>query len=142
VQDPRFLPPGDMPRRISDWFAERQVRAPEDPPSLVRSIVESLAQAFSDALDLAESLSGQEVRVVHVVGGGAQNRLLCQSLADRSGRRVLAGPVEATAIGNVLVQARAQGAVGGSLEAMRSLIAATHEPETFLRRGTAVRMGP
>lgn len=142
VQDERFLPPGDMPARIADWFAERGLRAPDDPASLVRSVVESLAQAFSEALERAESLSGYDIRVVHVVGGGAQNRLLCQSLADRSGCRVLAGPVEATALGNVLVQARAEGAVGGSLTSMRGLIAATHEPETFLPRSTAVRMGP
>ena len=111
VQDARFLPPGDMPARIASWFAEHQVAVPDTRPALVRSIVESLAEAFASALDTAQSLSGRTVRTVHVVGGGAQNTLLCQAIADRSGRTVLAGPVEATALGNVLVQARTHGAV-------------------------------
>ena len=80
---------------------------PTGKPSVLRSIVESLAQAFAEALDAAEKLSDRPIRVVHVVGGGSQNRLLCQATANRSGRPVLAGPVEATALGNVLVQARA-----------------------------------
>lgn len=126
VQDPRFVSPGDMPARILEWCAEHGRPAPVGKAALMRSIVESLAQAFADALDTAQRLAGRPIRVVHVVGGGSLNRLLCQVTADRSGRPVLAGPVEATAIGNVLVQARALGAVGGSLEEMRSLIAATH----------------
>ena len=67
------------------------------------------------------------MRRVHVVGGGAQNALLCRLLADRLGLPVLAGPVEATAIGNVLVQARAHGVLSGSLEALRALVARTHQ---------------
>ncbi|MEB0307606.1 FGGY-family carbohydrate kinase, partial [Cryobacterium sp. 10I1] len=71
------------------------------------------------------------VRVVHIVGGGSQNRLLCQLTADRLGLPVLAGPVEATAIGNVLVQARAQGLVTGSLEGLRALVARSFVPERY-----------
>ncbi|MRK00865.1 rhamnulokinase [Aeromicrobium sp. S22] len=134
VQDPRFMPPGDMPTRIAEWCAERGVRAPAGKAALVRSIVESLAQAFADALDQAAKLSGRTIRTVHVVGGGSLNHLLCQATADRSGRTVLAGPVEATALGNVLVQARALGAVGGTLEDMRALIAATHDLVRFTPR--------
>jgi rhamnulokinase len=134
VQDPRFMAPGDMPSRVRQWCAEHDVPAPADRVALMRSIVESIAQAFADALDAAEKLSGRAVRVVHVVGGGSQNRLLCQATADRSGRTVLAGPVEATALGNVLVQARTLGAVGGTLEDLRALIAATHELATFTPR--------
>ena len=93
----------------------------------MRSIVESLAYAFGSALDTAERLAGRPIRIVHVVGGGSLNRLLCQAIADRSGRPVLAGPVEATALGNVLIQARTLGAVSGSLEDLRSLIARTHD---------------
>jgi rhamnulokinase len=74
------------------------------------------------------------VRTIHIVGGGALNALLCQRTADRSGLPVAAGPVEATALGNVLVQARAAGFVGGSLEALRDLVARTHEPEVYLPR--------
>jgi rhamnulokinase len=67
------------------------------------------------------------VRVVHLVGGGALNTLLCQATADRSGRSVLAGPVEATALGNVVVQARTAGVLSGDLEALRRLVAATSD---------------
>ncbi|KQX74484.1 rhamnulokinase family protein [Aeromicrobium sp. Root472D3] len=134
VQDARFMAPGDMPARVQAWCAEHDVPAPADRATLMRSIVESIAQAFADALDAAERLSGRAIRVVHVVGGGSQNRLLCQATADRSGRAVLAGPVEATALGNVLVQARALGAVGGTLEDMRALIASTHELASFSPR--------
>ena len=134
VQDPRFMAPGDMPARVRAWCAEHDVASPADRATLMRSIVESIAQAFADALAAAEKLSGRAIGVVHVVGGGSQNRLLCQLTADRSGRAVLAGPVEATALGNVLVQARALGAVGGTLEEMRALIAATHELARFTPR--------
>ena len=127
VQDERFVAPGDMPARIAAWFAERGLRAPEGRARVVRSIVESLAQGFADAVAAVESVAGREVRTVHVVGGGSHNTLLCQAVADRTGRPVLAGPVEATAIGNVLVQARSVGAVGGTLEDLRDLVARTHD---------------
>jgi len=139
VQDPRFLAPGDMPTRIASWFAEREVAGPGSQPAMVRCILESLARAFADAVDDAERLSGQVVRLIHIVGGGALNRLLCQLIADRSGRPVLAGPVEATALGNVLIQARTAGTVPGELEAMRGLIARTHDLETFQPRGRSAR---
>ena len=134
VQDPRFLPPGDMPSRIEAWCVEHGVPAPSGRPAVVRSIVESLAQAFTDALEAAGTLSRHNIRTVHVVGGGALNHLLCQALADRSGRVVLAGPVEATALGNVLVQARTAGAAGGSLESLRRLVADTQELARFRPR--------
>ena len=134
VQDPRFMPPGDMTARIFDWCREHDTPMPTGKPSVLRSIVESLAQAFAEALDAAEKLSDRPIRVVHVVGGGSLNRLLCQATANRSGRPVLAGPVEATALGNVLVQARALDGIGGSLEEMRSLIASTHDLVRFTPR--------
>lgn len=127
VQDPRFVPPGDMPGRIAAWCAEHDVAAPADAPSLVRSIVESLATAYADTLRTAADLSGRTVRQVHVVGGGSQNTLLCQALADRTGLPVVAGPVEATALGNVLVQGRAAGAITGGLDDLRALVARTHD---------------
>jgi rhamnulokinase len=142
VQDPRFLPPGDMPARIAAWCAEHDVAAPADAATVVRSIVESLARAYADALETAARLTGRPVSVVHVVGGGAQNTLLCQAIADRSGRAVVAGPVEATALGNVLVQARTAGAVSGGLDDLRALIRDTHtlrrhEPRGDLDRAAA-----
>jgi rhamnulokinase len=131
VQDPVFLPPGDMPARILRWYDEHGTAPPRSRPALVRAIVDSLAQAFADAVDQAESLSGHAIRVIHLVGGGALNRLLAQATADRSGRVVLAGPVEATAIGNVLIQARAAGALSGDLEALRRLVADTSDPVRY-----------
>jgi len=141
VQDPRFLAPGDMPSRIREWYDEAGLPSPSSRPSMVRAIVEGLAQAFANALDQAESLSGHTIRTVHIVGGGAQNNLLCQATADRSGRVVVAGPVEATTIGNVLVQARAAQALSGSLEDLRRLIADTHRCHRFAPRGAGSRMG-
>jgi len=136
VQDPRFLPPNDehsdMPARIAGWFREHDRPPPEGRVALVRSIVASLADGFAAAVEQAATLSGRDVRRVHVVGGGAQNTLLCGLLADRLALPVLAGPVEATALGNVLVQARANHALSGSLEALRSLVARTHPPVRHL----------
>jgi rhamnulokinase len=134
VQDDRFTPPGDMPGRIADWCAEHDVAAPQGRPALVRSIVESLAAGFAAAVEAAETLSGRTVRTVHLVGGGAQNTLLCQAVADRCGRRVVAGPVEATALGNVLVQARTAGALRGDLDVLRALIRATQPLTTYSPR--------
>jgi rhamnulokinase len=132
ANDPSFLAPGDMPGRIGAWFAERQLEAPRTPVEVVRSIVESLAVAFADAVQTASTLSGKSITTIHIVGGGSQNELLCQLVADRSGLPVLAGPVEATAIGNVLVQARAQGLVVGTLESLRALVAAAFSPARYL----------
>ncbi len=128
ANDPRFLPPGDMPARIGEWFAEHGMPAPRDRAGLVRSILSSLATAFAESAHTAAELSGATVDVIHIVGGGAQNALLCQLTADLSGLPVLAGPVEATALGNVLVQARALGELRGDLEALRALVRATHPP--------------
>jgi rhamnulokinase len=135
VQDPVFLPPGNMPARIEEWYAGAGLPAPSSRPAIVRAVLDSLAQAFADAVDKAEELSGHPVRVIHLVGGGALNRLLCQATADRSGRVVLAGPVEATALGNVLVQARAAGALSGDLETLRRLVADTTRPVRYQPRG-------
>ncbi|MGO4594870.1 rhamnulokinase family protein [Leifsonia sp. 2TAF2] len=125
AEDPRFLAPGDMPARIADWFEERALRAPASPAGVVRVIVESLAAAFAETVRTVATLTGVPVQAIHIVGGGARNALLCQATADRSGLPVLAGPVEATAIGNVLVQARAAGFLSGDLESLRALVART-----------------
>ena len=127
VQDPRLLPPGDMPARIAALLEETGRPVPPSRPAMVRSIIASLAEGFAAALRSAGSLSGRDVRTVHLVGGGSQNVLLCQAVADLTGLPVVAGPVEATALGNVLVQGRAAGGITGSLEALRSLVARTHD---------------
>ena len=134
VDDSRFLAPGDMPERIDAWCAEHNVAPPRSRAEYARSIIESLAQAFADTARQAAELGGVDIRTIHIVGGGALNDLLCQRTADRAGLAVLAGPVEATGLGNILVQARAQGFVQGSLEDLRALVERTHQPRRFLPR--------
>ncbi|MFF3731127.1 FGGY-family carbohydrate kinase [Streptomyces sp. NPDC002476] len=126
--------PGGLPGRIAQWYDERGLPAPADRPSLVRAVLESLAQAFTDAVERTQELSGERIDRIHVVGGGSLDVLLCRRLADRSGRKVLAGPVEATALGNVLVQARTAGALTGTLEDLRDLVARTRAPFVFTPR--------
>ena len=131
ADDPTFTAPGGMPDRIAAWCQAHDVAAPRTPVEFVRSIIESLAVAFVDAVHSASRLSGRSVSVIHIVGGGSQNELLCQLIANRSGIPVLAGPVEATAIGNVLIQARTRGLVSGSLESLRSLVASAFSPRIY-----------
>lgn len=124
--------PGDMPGRIAALLdADRPGRASR--PMFVRIIVESIAAAFAHAVRTAGALAEREIDVVHLVGGGARNALLCQATADRVGVPVLAGPVEATALGNVLVQARALGCFGAdaSLEDLRARVAHAFPPRRY-----------
>jgi rhamnulokinase len=123
--DPVFLPPGDMPGRIAGACRRTGQPAPPDPPAVVRCILDSLALAYRRAIRQAQELSGRQVDVVHVVGGGARNTLLMQLTADACGLPVVAGPTEAAALGNILVQARALGAAPGDLDGMRALLRAT-----------------
>lgn len=135
--DPSFLPPGDMPARIADFCRRTGQLAPTTPAETVRCVVQSLALAHRVAVADAQRLSGRAVDVVHIVGGGARNELLCQLTADACGLPVEAGPVEAGALGNVLVQARALGLVGGDLAAMRALLRATQPVRRYEPRGDA-----
>lgn len=128
ANDPSLASPGDMPARIAALLGDA---APSTRPAFARAIVESIAAALARAVQTAADLSGRELDSIHLVGGGSLNRLLCQATADRTGLPVLAGPVEATALGNVLVQARALGAAPATLEELRALVAATHIPERF-----------
>ncbi len=125
VDDPSFLPPGDMPARVVAACRRAGLPVPGSPVAVVRCILDSLAVAFARAVHQAVSLSGHEVDVIHLVGGGALNSLLCRLTATAAGLPVLAGPVEATALGNVLVQARAAGVLDGSLADLRSLLRRT-----------------
>jgi rhamnulokinase len=120
--DPAFLPPGDMPARIADACRRTGQRPPGSRAGTVRCILDSLALAYRRTIGQVQELSGRHADVVHIVGGGARNALLCQLTADACGLPVVAGPVEASAIGNVLVQARALGSAPGELDGMRTLI--------------------
>jgi rhamnulokinase len=120
--DPVFLAPGDMPARIEQACRAAGGAVPADRPALVRCILDSLAAAYARAVDDAVRLTGRDVDAIHVLGGGSRNELLCALTANATGRPVLAGPVEATALGNALIQARARGALDGDLEAVRAAL--------------------
>ncbi|KJQ53416.1 rhamnulokinase [Microbacterium sp. SA39] len=132
ADDPSLSAPADMPTRIGALLGDA---VPATRAGFVRSIIESIAAAFAAAVATASDLSGRELDSIHLVGGGSLNGLLCQATADRTGLPVLAGPVEATALGNVLVQARALGAAPAMLEELRALVAATHAPTRFAPQG-------
>ncbi|WP_119696471.1 rhamnulokinase [Microbacterium halotolerans] len=134
VEDARFQPPGDMPARIAAWCAEHDLPAPVGRGAVVRSIIESLAQAFAEAVAEIGALSGEPATQINVVGGGSRNELLCQRLADRSQLPVLAGPVEATGLGSLLVQARTAGVVDGTIEDLRDIVIRTFSPRLFRPR--------
>jgi len=134
--DDRFLAPGDMPERIAAACAELGQPRPDGPGEIVRSALVSLACKYRLVLERLERAAGVDVEVVHVIGGGARNELLCRLTADLLGRPVLAGPVEATALGNVLVQARAAGELG-SLAEIRAVAAASAEPAVYEPEGDA-----
>ncbi|WP_298457480.1 rhamnulokinase family protein [uncultured Cellulomonas sp.] len=121
ADDVEFLAPGDMPARLAAALARTGQPVPATPAQTVRCILDSLALAYRRAVRDASALSGRDVRVVHVVGGGARNELLCRLTADATGLPVVAGPVEAAALGNVLVQARATGVLDGDLAALRAV---------------------
>jgi rhamnulokinase len=125
-----FVAPGDYPQRIRDYTQRTGQEVPEDPGSIARVILFSLAARYKQVLESLEQLTGRKLEVIHVVGGGSRNRLLNQLTADVTGRRVIAGPAEATAAGNALTQAMGTGAVG-SLEELRAIVRQSFEVEEF-----------
>jgi rhamnulokinase len=137
--DPVFLPPGDIPSRIAAACRTTGQDSPADQAGTVRCILDSLALAYRRAIIEVRELSGRHVDMVHLVGGGARNPLLCQLTADACGLPVLAGPAEATAIGNILVQARALGAAPDDLAGMRALVRGTQPVRRFEPSGDGTR---
>ncbi|MEU6431697.1 rhamnulokinase family protein [Microbispora sp. NPDC046973] len=125
--DSTFLPPGDMPARIAAYCERTGQRPPDGRAAIVRCVLESLALAYRRTIREAVRLSGRDVEVVHVVGGGARNALLCQMTADAAGLPVVAGPIEAAALGNGLVQARAHGEV----DDIRDLVRRSEPLQTY-----------
>ncbi len=119
--DPRFHAPPDMPAAIRAYCRDTDQPEPLTPGEYARCIFESLALLYGAKLGELERLTGRALRVLHVVGGGSKNELLNQCAADATGREVLAGPVEATAMGNVLAQALALGCIP-SLSAARAIV--------------------
>ncbi|MER7929208.1 rhamnulokinase family protein [Streptomyces sp. NPDC096057] len=136
--DAAFLAPGRMPERIADACRASGQPVPESPAEITRCILDSLALAHRRAVGEAQELAGHPVDVVHIVGGGTRNALLCQLTADACGLPVMAGPTEAAALGNVLVQARAHG-LAGDLAGMRRLLARTQPSTRYEPQGDTAR---
>lgn len=131
--DERFLRPGDMPARARAFCAETGQPIPRDAGTLIRVVLESLALRYAVAVDELARASGHPIEAIHVVGGGSNHRLLCRLTAGATGLPVRAGPVEATAIGNLAVQAIAAGELASVAEARevvaRSFPVTEYDPE-------------
>ena len=134
--DPALVAPADMPEAIRGLARAAGEPVPESTAAVVRAALESVAAAIRRRIGELDALLGRRIGRVHVVGGGVKNRLLCQMIADATGRPVVAGPVEATAIGNLLVQLTARAGVV-DLRAMREIVRQSFEPETFEPRAAA-----
>ena len=128
--DPRFIAPGDMPKRIADYCVESGQMPPDGVGETIRCALESLALQYRKTLRELERLTGERIEQLHIVGGGSQNRQLNQFAANATGIPTIVGPVEATALGNVVVQAIASGELP-SLGAARALIEKSFKLETF-----------
>ena len=130
--DPSFLAPGDMPSRIALYCRKTNQPVPVDEGAFIRCAMESLALKYRWTIARLESILDTSIKTIHVVGGGTRNALLCQFAADATGRPVLAGPIEATAAGNILLQAMARGRIASIADARaivaRSFPVAVHEP--------------
>jgi len=125
-----FIAPGGMPARIQAFCARTGQRVPETRGEIVRCALESLALKYRWAVEKLERMAGRRLGVIHIVGGGSQNTLLCQFAADATQRTVVAGPVEATAIGNVMMQAVARGHIA-SVQEGRRIVERSFETTTY-----------
>jgi rhamnulokinase len=117
-----------MPEKIADYCRETGQPVPADPGGYIRCVLESLALLYGQTLAECAAVTGRVFRTLHVVGGGSRNRLLNQFTADSVGLPVLAGPVEATAIGNLLIQAKTLGHEDGDI---RAVVRSSFAVETF-----------
>ena len=111
VDDEAFLAPGDMPKRINDYLVRTGQKPIDDKGQMIRAILENLALKYRSILEAIEDVAGSEIDIMHIVGGGIQNELLCQFTASAIGKKVVTGPIEATASGNILMQAIATGQI-------------------------------
>ena len=131
-----FLAPDDMPEAMRDWCRKTNQEIPDTDGGLIRCALESLALKYRMVLGWLEELSGEKTEVIHIVGGGTQNELLNQFTANATGRPVITGPVEATALGNVLVQARTSGSLS-SLKQIREIVRASSTMQRYEPQNTS-----
>ncbi|MBN1836098.1 MAG: rhamnulokinase [Spirochaetales bacterium] len=140
VNDPRFLKPGliddSMPDRIRAYCAETGQRCPAEPGALVRGVLESLAQLYARTIGELEEITARRIRELYIIGGGSRNELLCRLTAQAAGIPTFAGPVEATALGNILVQALSLGRLD-SLAAGRAELRRSFPIQEYLPEGRA-----
>jgi rhamnulokinase len=125
-----FISPGNHPQRICAHCRETRQEVPQDPGAMTRVILQSLAHRYNEVLETLEKLTGKAIETIHIVGGGSRNKLLNQLTADRTGRRVIAGPAEATAAGNALTQAMGSGDLQ-SLDEIRAVVRRSFKLEEF-----------
>ncbi len=136
VDDSSFLPPGDMPKRVTDYLAKTGQKTTKDKGQIIRIILESLALRYRAVMEAIEDATGQTVDVLHIVGGGIQNELLCRFTANALGKKVITGPIEATASGNILMQAIATGQ-NKTLAEAREIVRKSFEMKEFQPQDTA-----
>jgi rhamnulokinase len=118
--DSKFLKPGliddNMPDRIKAYCQETGQKVPESPAEITRGIIESLADKYTKTIKMIEEITGKSIQEIHIIGGGSRNSLLCKMVAKATGRSVFAGPVEATALGNLMIQAKSMGKIKSMVE--------------------------
>ena len=130
LDEQRFLERGEMPQKIRRYCRESSLSVPETKGEVARLILESLAADYQEKLAALEEIIDEQIEVLHLVGGGSQNELLCQWTAEATGCRVVAGPAEATALGNLLIQARAMGELPQGWS-VRDVVRANVELQTY-----------
>ena len=130
-----FLAPGDMPARINKCLSDTGQKPTQDKGQMVRLVLESLALKYRTVLNAIEDVTGKTIETLHLVGGGIQNELLCQFTADATGRKVVTGPIEATASGNILMQARATGQLK-SIDEARQVVRNSFEMKEYQPQDT------
>jgi len=128
--DECFLRPANMPAAVDDFCRKTNQPAPSSPGAYVRCVMESLALKYRRVLGNLEQLCGKHIEQLRVIGGGSKNRMLNQFTADATGRRVLAGPAEATALGNIAIQILASGEAS-SLQEVRAIVDRSFPTEVF-----------
>ena len=128
-----FLSPGDMPARVNNFIAETGQKIIDDKGQMIRVILESLAVKYRSVAEAIEDITGEAIEILHIVGGGIRNELLCQFAANAIGKKVIAGPIEATATGNILMQAKAAGQIK-SLGELREVVRNSFELKEYQPR--------
>jgi rhamnulokinase len=135
--DSMFLNPGNMPEAIQEFCCKTGQHVPENIGEIARCIYESLVLKYKYTLLQIESVTGKKIEKLHIIGGGAHNEMLNQFTANATGIEIVAGPTEATAIGNILMQAKAVGAVD-SLSEIREIVRNSFEVRSFFPESNAV----